>query len=275
MSSWTIRNLRGLNLLGDTHLPKSEPKACVILMHGFKGYKDYGFIPVLAHDLCDSGMIVHRFNFSTSGMTNDIETFARPDLFELDTWNRQVEDVRRVVQAVRSDELAGNGLPIFLIGHSRGGGTALLTAGRHGEELNLGGVITLSAVDACCRMSKEDQAAMLARGYSITQSARTKQDLKISSAWLQEQIDDPDAHNILELTKQITCPLCVIHGEDDQAVGLKSGHNIADVHSTTCHIIKGANHVLNMSNPSDIASDRSPQLLEATGTITRFISEHT
>ncbi|MCR9076980.1 MAG: hypothetical protein NXI07_13155, partial [bacterium] len=100
-TAFTIINEHGLEILGDTHVPAGDPIACALLLHGFKGYKDYGFIPLLAHDLCERGVLVHRFNFSTSGMTNDIETFARPDLFELDTWTRQVDDVRRVVRAVR------------------------------------------------------------------------------------------------------------------------------------------------------------------------------
>ena len=274
MNNWTITNGRGLELLGNTHTPTSPPAACVILMHGFKGYKDYGFIPVLAHDLCAAAMVVHRFNFSTSGMTNEIETFARPDLFALDTWTRQVEDIVRVVEAVRSGELGGGGLPMYLIGHSRGGASALLAAGRHGDAMDLNGVVTINAVDACSRLSDQEQQAMLERGYTMTQSARTKQELRIESSWLREQLDDPDGHNVLLQASKIACPVCVIHGDADQAVDPSAGVAIAQACRTERVLIAGANHVLNMPNPSLIDSDRSHQLVEATEAITRFISKH-
>ncbi len=271
---FTLKNKHDLELLGDTHVPSDAPKACVILLHGLKGYKDYGFIPILAHDLCDAGILVHRFNFSTSGMTNEIETFARPDLFALDTWTRQVDDVVRMVQAVRDGELAGRELPIYLIGHSRGGATALLAAGQHGEALGLDGVITINAVDCCSRMPKDEQDAMLARGYTMTQSARTAQDLRIDSTWLSEQLEDPDAHDVILQAPKIACPACVIHGDDDQAVDLSAGKALAQACKTDLNTLEKGNHVLNMPNPSRLNDKRSAQLLKTTGIIVRFIAKH-
>lgn len=271
---FTLQNTHGLDLLGDTHTPTDTPTACVILMHGFKGYKDYGFIPVLAYDLCDAGMLVHRFNFSTSGMTNEIETFARPDLFELDTWTRQVEDIVCAVQAVRNGELAGNELPIFLIGHSRGGASVLLAAGRHGDKLKLAGVITINAVDCCSRMPKDEQEAFLERGYSITESARTKQELRINSAWLREQLDEPMMHDVPLQASKMRCPARVIHSEDDQAVNYSAGVALAHACKTELISLESGNHVLNMPNPSGTDCVRSAQLLKVTDSIARFITKH-
>lgn len=272
---FTLKNSHNLDLFGDTHFPTDPPTACVIVLHGLKGYKDYGFIPILSHDLYDAGMLVHRFNTSTSGMTNETDRFAREDLFSLDTWNRQVEDIVRVVQAIGNDELEGNGLPIFIIGHSRGGASALLAAGRHGSELNLAGVITINAIDRCLRMTKTDQDDLLDRGYIITPSARTKQDLRIKSTWLSEQLDDPDGHDVLLQASKIACPVCVIHGEQDQAVDLSAGRAIANACNTDVKVLDSGNHVLNMPNPSSIEMDRSPQLVETTTSITRFIAKYT
>ncbi len=268
-----IKNENGIELLGDVHTPAGPARACVILLHGFKGYKDYGFIPVLAHDLCEQGCLVHRFNSSTSGMTNEIQTFARPDLFEQDTWTSQVVDLVRVIEAIRSGELQGNGLPIYIVGHSRGGATALLTAGRHGKELDLHGVVTINAIDRCNKMSEHEQQQIIERGYIITESARTKQSLKISSRWLSEQLEDPEAHNVLGQAEKIECPVCVIHGDDDQAVDSSAGRAIANTCDTELVLLKNGNHVLNMSNPSMLDSERSTQLLETTAAITRLITK--
>lgn len=271
---FTLINDHGLEILGDTHTPDGAPVACALILHGYKGYKDYGFIPVLAHDLCERGIMVHRFNFSTSGMTNDIETFARPDLFELDTWTRQVDDVRRVVRAVREGEIAGNDLPLFLIGHSRGGATALLSAGRHRDELKLSGALTINAVDRCCRMTRDEQHAMLERGYTMTESARTKQHLRIDAGWLREQIDSPTDHDVLVQTSRCNFPICVMHGDADDAVEIDAGLAIAHKLQNPLIVLEGANHVLNMPNPSNISTPRSEPLLKATDEMTRFIHEH-
>lgn len=273
-TAFTIINEHGLEILGDTHVPAGDPIACALLLHGFKGYKDYGFIPLLAHDLCERGVLVHRFNFSTSGMTNDIETFARPDLFELDTWTRQVDDVRRVVRAVREGEIGGAGLPLFLIGHSRGGATALLSAGRHRDELSLSGVATINAVDRCCRMSDAEQRAMLERGYAVTRSARTEQDLKIGAAWLREQMESTVDHDVLEQASRCGLAACVLHGDADDAVAMDAGLAIAHKLNTPLIVLEGSNHVLNMPNPSAKSATRSEALLKTGDEIARFIEQH-
>lgn len=276
-TAWKIVNQHGLEILGDTHTPEQGPPvACVLLIHGFKGYKDYGFIPMLARDLCERGMLVHRFNFSTSGMTNDTETFARPDLFEMNTWGRQVEDVVRVVGAIGKGEIAGKGLDRFLIGHSRGGATALLAAGRHHAKLGLTGVVTLSSVDRCNSMPPQEQDLMLQRGYTVTTSSRTGQELRIDANWLVEQLDHPQDHDVLAQTAHASkagIAVCVIHGDDDESVDLEQGRAIAQAAHTPLIVLAGGDHVLNMPNPSTLQAPRSVQLLKAEDTITRFITK--
>jgi len=267
---WVLTNHRNLEILGNTDHPDSDPIACLVLLHGFKGYKDYGFIPVLAKALASQGILVHRFNFSTSGMTNEIDTFTRPDLFALDTWSRQVEDVRCVFNAICSNTLPGKNLPLFLAGHSRGGATTLLTAGRD-SSLNLSGIITINAVDRCCGLDEQTKEQLLRTGSMTTPSARTGQTLPINATWLQEQLDDPAAHDVLKLCTTLRCPSLIMQGTDDPGIDIPTGQRIADAIGTDLHKIKGANHVLNMPNPAPIDGDMSPQLREVYEQTYKFV----
>jgi uncharacterized protein len=258
-SNWTLTNQRNLYILGNTEHPTTAPTSTLLLLHGFKGYKDYGFIPVLAKQLARAGILVHRFNFSCSGMTNDIATFARPDLFALDTWTRQVEDTHCVLNAVSNGTLEGRNLPMFIAGHSRGGATTLLTAAREPQP-NLAGVITINAVDRCCGLSEDAQRKMLNDGYTTTPSARTGQELRIDASWLQEQLDDPDAHDILKLCTTIKSPSLIMQGTDDPGIDIATGQRIADAIGSVLQPIKGADHVLNTANPAPVNGPFSPQL---------------
>jgi pimeloyl-ACP methyl ester carboxylesterase len=269
-----ILNDHNLPIYGDTHEPDQQARACIVILHGYKGYKDYGFIPLLAHDLSAQGNVVHRFNFSTSGVTNDYATFARPDLFTLDTWMRQVADVRLVVSAIKSREIMGQSLPLFLVGHSRGGATALLSAGLHREEFNLSGICTINAVDRCSRLTVDDQRRLLNEGHLITKSARTNQELLVGADWLSEQMTDPDSHDVLLQAERCGVPSCVIQGDADEAVSLKSGLAIAHKLKASLDVLIGCNHVLNMPNPSRIDDPRSKSLLQTTQLIARLIEAH-
>ena len=156
-NSWRVDGAEGEPILGESHVPAAA-RGVIVLAHGFKGYKDYGMFPRIAQTFAAHGFIAHRFNFSHSGMTNDIETFARPDLFEQDTWNKQVHDYRAVIAAVDGGMIDGQGLPLTMFGHSRGGATALLTAGRYAsgpEAIVPARIITAAAPAECCSLSED------------------------------------------------------------------------------------------------------------------------
>lgn len=276
MAEWTINGSEGLDLLGKTDLPESKPRAVAIIVHGFKGYMDYGLFPALARRVAHEGVIAHRFNLAHSGMTRSTQTFEKPELFARDTWRFQVQDVMSVVNAIRQKQLEGFGLPIVLIGHSRGGVASLLTAGMHADELReLGGVVTINAPDACDRISDELREQLLNEGSIESPSARTGQSLTIHKAWLQDQLDHPEEHDLLAITARIRARAMVIHGDADQTVEPRAAVSITSAlaRPTEPIFIPGGDHVLNTPNPWPPDSEPPPQLGEALNWLASFLRE--
>jgi fermentation-respiration switch protein FrsA (DUF1100 family) len=164
-------------------------------------------------------------------MTNQIETFERPDLFEQDTWNKQVIDVYTVIDAVQSGAIAGGGLPVVLWGHSRGGVASLLASGRAFRDDRAplpSGLITLSAPESACRMTDDALELMKANGFVEVVSNRTGQTLRIDRRWLDEQLEHPKDHDVLDLASGIRCPSLILHGADDPTVPADCAGQIAE-----------------------------------------------
>jgi pimeloyl-ACP methyl ester carboxylesterase len=276
MPPWTLQGPTGHPIRGDAHAPDAEPRAVALFAHGFKGYKDYGFIPVLAAELTRRlPVALHRFNFSHSGMGERIDTFEHPERFEQDTWSKQVADLVAVADAARTGELPDTParLPLILIGHSRGGVTCLLAAGREHTTLRPRAVVTLAAPDTCCSMTEAEQSEHLRRGYTITKSARTGQDLKIGRAWLQEQRDNPEDHDVLACCARIPCPVLAIHGAHDPTVDPTAAGAIADTAPLgEALLVYDGDHVFNTPNPADPKQRMSDPLATATDAIERFIT---
>jgi fermentation-respiration switch protein FrsA (DUF1100 family) len=277
MKPWFIPGFGGEPIIGDTHLPNGEPRGIAIIAHGFKGYKDYGMFPAIAHHFAMAGFIAHRFNFSHSGMTNDIETFARPDLFEQDTWNKQVFDLEQVARAVTTHddqiaetlrvpgERASGQLPLITLGHSRGGMSTLLWAGRRTDDASAtqpAGIITLATPAKPFMFSPDEQKLMMKQGYIESPSSRTGQVLRVGKQYLEEQLADPDAHDVLKQTARIRCPLLIIHGENDPTVPASSAHELKAAAGDNAEtlIIPGGDHVFNTPNPFPMEAEPSPQL---------------
>ncbi|QQE12285.1 hypothetical protein JD969_02080 [Planctomycetota bacterium] len=253
---WTLKGAEGETIYGNTHLPEGDAKGVVILSHGFKGYKDYGFFPRLADSFAKSGLIAHRFNFSHSGMTNRIETFERKDLFNKDTCGKQIFDLKEVIAAVDRGELEGRGKNLVLFGHSRGGVMTLLTMGKLIREMDVlggvvNGVVTAASPSSAFHFSEADKEALRKDGRLLSPSGRTGEDLYVGLGWLEEIENDPVTYDVLEAIEVIECPVCVVHGNDDPTVPVAHAHKLvkASGDNATCVIIPKANHVFNAPNP--------------------------
>ncbi len=262
---WQIAGAEGEPIFGDTHTPPGPPAGVVIVAHGFKGYKDYGMFPRIAETIAARGLIAHRFNFSHSGMTNETATFARPDLFERDTWNKQVYDLRAVIEAVTAGTLDGRELPFVLFGHSKGGVSVLLAAGRYADtdrSPQPAGVATASAPSTCNSLTAGQQQALTEQGFLVSPSSRTGQELRVGRIHLTEQLEAPDDHDLLKVAGRITCPVLIVHGEADPTVPAACAGQIAGALSGAAHveIVTGADHVFNTPNPMPADADPSPQL---------------
>jgi uncharacterized protein len=282
--TWTIPGADGEAILGATHTPAPHEEAAgiIIIVHGFLGYKDYGMFPALAGAFAGAGWVAHRINLSHSGMTDAVETFARPDRFERDTWNRQRADVQAVIEAVARGRLeggragpAGAGLPIVLFGHSRGGVTVIRAAAERlarGLAPPVAGVITVAAPDTCCSLSEADRETMLRQGYLEVKSNRTGQMLRLGRAWLQEQIDDPEGHDVLRAAGSIECPMLIAHGTADPTVDPGAARRLVGAAKRgRLLLIEGGDHVMNTPNPFEAGAPMSGQLGELTRGCVAFL----
>ena len=61
------RAVHGRTLQGDVRIPDGPPpRSAVVVVHGFKGFKDWGFFPYLCQRMAAAGHAVVSFNLSGS-----------------------------------------------------------------------------------------------------------------------------------------------------------------------------------------------------------------
>ena len=244
MSDFTITSREGLPIRGNIEVPKKDARALVVVVHGFKGFKDWGFFPWLAEHLCRHRIAVCRFNMSRSGIGEDPETFERLDLFADDTYSAQLNDVADVVAHARTRFPR---LPLFLLGHSRGGGIALL-ASRVIE--NVRGIVTWSAIARADRWDEETKRAWRRDGNMDVVNARTGQTMRMSPAILDDYEANVSRLNILESAADLRVPLLVVHGGNDESVAVQEATEIASrAHDASLLIVESASHTYNAIHP--------------------------
>lgn len=245
MPEFQIESDEGLPIRGVLE-SAARPKALVVIVHGFKGFAEWGFFPWLTGQFVAHGLAACRFDMSRNGIGDVRDSFDRLDLFERDTYSIQLADLRAVVRHLQSRTPFGQ-LPIFLVGHSRGGAIALLAA----ESVpNLHGVVTWSSIARTGRWDELLKRRWRADGWLAMENARTRQTMKIGT----DILDDLDQHqrelDVLAAVARLKVPLLAIHGGRDETVPLEEGRQIARAGANaSLLVLHRASHTLNAIHP--------------------------
>jgi pimeloyl-ACP methyl ester carboxylesterase len=235
----------GLLIRGAIELP-ARPKAAVVIVHGFKGFKEWGFFPWVSAQLCEHGFAACRFDLSRNGVGDDPEQFGRLDLFADDTYSIQLADLRAVIRHCRSQESLRN-LPLFLLGHSRGAAIAIL--GAH-EVPDLEGVITWAGISATGRWDAATKSSWRRDGFLDVLNQRTGQMMRLSTAILDDFDRHADALNMERALMKMRVPLLVIHGDHDETVPVVEARRISTAAlDSSLVVIGGGTHTFNAIHP--------------------------
>ena len=188
----------------------------VLVLHGFKGFQDWGFFPLLCARLARAGLVAVSFDMSGSGIGADGESFVDDEGFARNTYSRELEDVERVrahvatgaIDAIDPDR-AG------LFGHSRGGGVALIHAA---EDAGYRAVVTWAAIGRVDAWDDATRARWREQGFVTVHNARTGRDHRLDVTLLDDAERNRRRLDIAAACARITAPTLLIHGAADEAV---------------------------------------------------------
>ncbi len=236
---------------------ESASKPVAVLVHGFKGFMDWGFFPYLSMRFAASGFVVVSMNTSGSGVGDDPLEMDDDEAFFRDTYSRQLEDIAAVRAFAR-------GLPgvdarrEILFGHSRGGGMAVISA----AEDTPAAVATWAAIDDTDRFDDATKERWRRDGVLNVPNARTGQVHRMSVAALDDFETNAERLDILSAASRLTVPLLAVHGTSDPSVDPVAAHRISErVKLGEALLVAGADHVFGAShplaNPDDIRALQS------------------
>lgn len=249
---------------GDLWQPESAVEdAAIVVCHGFKGFKDWGFFPHLSEELARrTGCPVAAFNFTGSGVGDDPESFTELDRFSRNTFTREKEDLEAVMDRLalgRAGDAVFSPVSRFgLLGHSRGGATAVLKAGVRRQVRAL---VTWSAVASTERYRQQYEPTWEAGEVVQIENARTGQQMPLRRNVLDDLRAHPDLLDVTAAASSLEIPYLVVHGEDDESVPVAHARELAEAagEHATLHVVEGTGHTLGVGHPFEGAT---PELEE-------------
>lgn len=242
-----------------------EKKRVLIFCHGYKGFKDWGAWNLMAKTFAERGFFFVKFNFSFNGGTLK-QPIDFPDLeaFGENTFTRELDDLDVVLDWLGSDTQEflnhADTSNITLMGHSRGGGTAIIKAS---EDERIKKLITLASVsDFAARFPQgEEFEAWKKAGIGYITNARTKQQMPHRFSFYEDFKNNEERLTISSAVKSLRKPFLIIHGTNDPTVNMDNAEHLKEWDSEAeLLLLKGGDHVFGASHPWE--GEQLPEDLE-------------
>lgn len=252
---------------GDVYLPEKPRGApLIVACHGFKGFKNWGFWPEAGRRFTEAGLVLVTFNFSGSGIGEDLETFTELDRFEQNTIGKELEDVGVVLDAVTGRDIPladADTQRLGVLGHSRGGGIALVRASR---DPRIKSLVTWSAV-ASFERAEADTALWREQGYLEVPNVRTGQVFRVGVGLLEDLEVHRQAYDPISAISRLRIPMLILHGTQDETVPVEEAQRLskhADPGRSRLALIHGAGHTFGAAHPFPGSNPDLDNVLEKT-----------
>jgi acetyl esterase/lipase len=245
----------------DLYLPEKEnskPFPCLVFAHGFKGFKDWGHWYKIAEKFADSGYAFLKFNFSHNGVTIDNPTdFSDFEAFGNNNFSKELADTENVITwlSKNAEDYFIDKEKIVMVGHSRGGPIAILTAAK---DKRIAALITWASV-AELNYAWHNTVFIKewkAKGEIISTNARTGQKLPLYYQLYEDFEKHAAEFSVKEALKYFIKPFLLIQGTADQAINADSANYLLKYAPKAKKImIEDADHVFGGQHP--FPEDRS------------------
>ncbi len=244
----SIGNFLSISAYGIENLNSNN---CLIFVHGFKGFKDWGFYPYLGNYFSNQGYFVITFNFSHNGIGNDPSEFTELDKFAKNKVSMEISELCEIIDAYYDGYFGAKGIkPIVLIGHSRGGAVALLSSLVNKKPACY---VVWASVAKFDRYTKRQKEIWRKNGFIEVQNSRTKQMMRMNVDFLEDiEKNQIDSLNIEKAVRDLNKPLLIIHGNEDLTVPVDEGeqlYNWSDKRLTEFVKIQNTGHTFNIVHP--------------------------
>jgi pimeloyl-ACP methyl ester carboxylesterase len=239
----------------------------LVFVHGFKGFKDWGFGPYLGEYLANKGFFVITFNFSHNGIGERKNEFTELEKFAKNTFSREVRELNELLDAYRDGFFEGinSKLKTGLIGHSRGGAIALLTASKRND---IDAMVTWAAIAKINRYSKRQKEEWVKKGYLEIENVRTKQLMQLNLSILEDIIqNEKGSLNLETALEKYKNQLLIAHGDQDLAVPISEAELLyewSDKSKTELFKLFGTGHTFDIAHPFSGTTVKFERLLEET-----------
>ncbi|MBI5324954.1 MAG: alpha/beta hydrolase [Ignavibacteriae bacterium] len=240
---------------------------CIILLHGFQGFKDWGFFPYISEKITEARAITFCINFSLNGMGTRTDIAEYPEKFARMTVSQEIEDAELVIKNIIEGEFLDKDIwngEIYLLGTSLGGGISILTAKRN-KSINK--IALWASIAKFDRYSLRQKNEWKEKGLIEFTNSVTKQLMKLNYTYIEDIEKNKSEYSLTDAISELKIPVLILHGAKDVSVQLKEAELLvesAPYGMTEFKVIEKTGHTFGIAHPFNKSTNALEQALEKT-----------
>ncbi|MBU6325838.1 MAG: prolyl oligopeptidase family serine peptidase, partial [Bacteroidetes bacterium] len=204
-------------------------------------------------------------NFSHNGTSAQIpDAFVEPEAFGRNTIGKELQDVQSLLNGLSAlpDATHLDLNSIYLAGHSRGGGIALLSAARDKRIKKL--ALWNSVSDWNIFMCQFDRERWKADGVAFIRNSRTGQELPVGYTLYEDYNAHREDYHLGAAAESLEIPLLLVHGTDDVNVRISASEYLYEkvLHAIFIRV-EGGDHTFGIRHPWTAEQEAVPAFDEA------------
>ncbi|MBK8945999.1 MAG: alpha/beta hydrolase [Ignavibacteriae bacterium] len=239
---------------------------CLIFVHGFKGFKDWGFGPYLAEYFAQKKYFIITFNFSHNGIGENFTEFTELEKFAQNTYTREVNELNQIISAYKNGFFGKVNWKnkLGIVGHSRGGAISIIESSKN---INVNALAVWASISNFDRFTVKQKEEWKSRGFLEILNMRTKQKMKLNITLNEDFEKNSELLNIENALEKFHKPFLIIHGDQDLAVPVKEAnllYEFSDKKYTQLEIIHGTGHTFDVKHPFEGSTKAFDTVIEKT-----------
>ena len=261
-------------LHGDLHYAGHSSCPILLIIHGFRGSKNWGFFPTIAEEFAQNGSIVLTWNMSLNGYSKNSQYIDQPDNFARNTITQEMVDTQSIIDSILQDDriISGdirshwNG-DIHVLGHSRGGGIGILISAKNPSIKKLALWNTISRFG---RFTERQKKLWSETGTFPIDETEDGKVIAMNYTYISDLEFHGDEYSPLRSIAEVSADILIVHAEQDMTVPIREAHALQEKsHSAHMHSIPQAGHIFGCTHPF---TEMTSSLRDAIDTTTAFFS---
>lgn len=229
----------------DLNIPEPFNQTIILFIHGYKGYKDWGAWQLMENVFADSGYGFCKFNLSHNGGTVE-QPVDFPDLeaFSENRYSYEVNDVNSMIDLLHKKF---PNCKIVLMGHSRGGGNAILCSSHPAVD----GVITLAAISSVKYRFRHSEVMEQWKkdGVRYETNSRTQQEMPLKYIQYLDFLENEKLLDIEAYARKLNKPCLHFHGSHDESINIEEGIALASWTKAALYVLENSGHTFESAHP--------------------------